>query len=131
MRVEVYFNLHKRMFSVRALEGERKGRVIDHVHECAVKGARFVVSQAGRERVLREQKKNVHAYVRGGLVEDSGDYIKTMAKLANDAETLRHVRYDPYRFSSFVDGVTLQPVHEAEVCLLLRLPNGIPAMFAV
>ena len=30
IRVEVYWNLHKRLFSVRALEGEHKGRVIEH-----------------------------------------------------------------------------------------------------
>ena len=32
IRVEVYWNLHKRLFSVRALEGENKGRVIDHAY---------------------------------------------------------------------------------------------------
>jgi len=131
MKVEVYYNLHKRLFSVRALEGERKGRVIDHVHECAIKNAKFVVSEAGRQRVLREKCKNVHAHARGELVEGTNSYLTLIGALANDAGALRAVKYDPYRFSSFVDLDTEEPVHEAEVCLLLRLPNGIPAMFAV
>ena len=33
MRVKVYFNLHKKLFSVVAMEGASKGRVIKHVSE--------------------------------------------------------------------------------------------------
>ena len=131
MRAEVYFNLHKRLFSVRALEGEHKGRVVDHLPECAIRGAKFVVSEAGRQRVLREQKKNVHAYVRGELVEDSGDYIKTMAKLANDAGTLRALKYNPYMYNSFVEESTEEPIYEAGVCLMMRVLDSHPVMFAV
>jgi len=133
MRVEVYFNLHKRMFSVRALEGENKGRVVDHLPECAVRDAKFVVSEAGRQRVLREKCKNVHAYVRGELVEDSqsDDYIKTVAKLANDAGTLRTVKYNPYMYNSFVEVDTEEPIYEAGACLMMRVLDSHPVMFAV
>ena len=67
MRVEVYWNLHKHLFSVRALEGEHKGRVIDHSYGVRLSNATFVSQPAGRERVRREGKKNVHAFVRGHL----------------------------------------------------------------
>ena len=60
MKIEVYWNLHKEMFSVR-----HKGKVIAHVACINVKDAKFVVQKAGRERVLREKKKNVHAFIRG------------------------------------------------------------------
>ncbi|SVD12165.1 uncharacterized protein METZ01_LOCUS365019, partial [marine metagenome] len=42
MRVEVYRNLHKGCFSVRALNGEDKGRVIDHVQSIMLRDATFV-----------------------------------------------------------------------------------------
>ena len=67
IRVEVYWNLHKRLFSVRALEGENKGRVIDHAYGVRLSDATFVSQPAGRERVRREGVKNVHAFVRGHM----------------------------------------------------------------
>ena len=60
MRVEVYYNLHKNVFSVR-----HKGRVIQHTKMAVIKDAEYVVRPAGRAKVLREGKKNVHAFVRG------------------------------------------------------------------
>jgi len=64
MRVEVYRNLRNGLMSVR----ECGGRVLTHEHDVFIRGARFVVGPMGRERVLREGQKNVHAYVRGELV---------------------------------------------------------------
>ena len=64
MRVEVYFNLHKKTFSVRSC---RTGRVIHHTDKVHIANPEFVVRKAGRERVLREGKKNVHAFVRGDV----------------------------------------------------------------
>ena len=67
MRVFVYFNLHKKCLSVKALEGESKGRVIAHADSVELVNATFKVSQAGRQRVLRERRKNVHAGVVGTM----------------------------------------------------------------
>ena len=94
MRVEVYRNLHKNCFSVRALSGENKGRVIDHVQSIMLKDATFAVQPAGRERVLREQRKNFHAFVRGTITD----------------QPIQHgvpVRYNPYLNNAFViyDGI--------------------------
>jgi hypothetical protein len=88
-RVEVYRNLHKNCYSVRALNGENKGRVIDHVQSITLKDATFVVQPAGRNRVLREQRKNVHAFVRGTTTD----------------QPVKHglsVRYDPYLNDAFI-----------------------------
>ena len=60
MKVEIYYNLHKNVFSVR-----HKGRVIQHTSMAVIKDAEYVVRPAGRAKVLREGKKNVHAFVRG------------------------------------------------------------------
>lgn len=130
MRVGVYFNLHKRMFSVRAMDGENKGRVVRHLPECAVRDVKFVVSEAGRQRVLREQKKNVHAYVRGELVDESKGYVRTVLSLAENAGTLRMLKYNPHMYNSFVEVDTEEPVHEADVCLL-QVIDGYPEIYAV
>ena len=60
MRVFIYYNLHRRCWSVKALEGENKGTVIAHCESALLSGCVMKVSEKGRQRVLREKKKNVH-----------------------------------------------------------------------
>jgi hypothetical protein len=98
MKVFVYFNLHKHCFSVKALEGVNKGRVIAHTHDIELLAPRFKVSEAGRQRVLREKRKNVHAGVVGWYMPYALFY-----KFEDDSKTV-DVRYNPYVYSSFVDG---------------------------
>lgn len=87
--VRVYFNLHKRLFSVQEkVNGSWK--VVKHVEGVVLKNARFIVSEKGRQRVLREGRKNVHGYVEGFLF-DYGGPLTT------------RIRYNPYKYDSFVD----------------------------
>jgi hypothetical protein len=65
------------------------------------------VSEAGRQRVIREQRKNVHAGVKGELVWTDTDSRQSGTVLGNK------VTYNPYKFKTFVDQQTLQPVHHA------------------
>ena len=98
MRVYVYFNLHKKVWSVRALEGARKGRVIAHRTDLELADCTFKVSEPGRQRVMRERRKNVHAGIVGTLLTSPAPEPLT-----------RRITYDPYRFSTFVDADTLEP----------------------
>lgn len=86
-KVYVYRNLHKKCYSVKSL---RTGKVIAHVDDITLINVQFKVSPAGRERVLRERRKNVHAGVVGYVARASmlGDSIRVM--------------YNPYKFSGFV-----------------------------
>jgi len=111
MRVEVYYNLHKEMFSVRALEGANKGRVIKHTNEIALEDVKFVVRESGRQKVLEEKRKNVHAFVRGTWVDDV------------EFETNGLATYNPYRYSTFVNKETQEPVYEAKAVLMLNYPT--------
>lgn len=79
-RVYAYRNLHNGLFSLW-----HKGKVIAHVPEVHLDDAKFVVREAGRKKVLREQKKNVHAFVVGT--------VNHGAKPASDAVP---VTYNPY-----------------------------------
>ena len=110
MKVFVYFNLRKKVFSVKALEGAEKGLVVAHRKQLIVDRAEFVVSEAGRQRVLRDQRKNVHAGVRGHWAP----YIDG----SSDWADLTPVTYDPYLYSTFVEKTTLVPVHTARFVVL-------------
>jgi len=91
MKVDVYYNLHKKCLSVR-----HKGKVIRHCDSVIIEGAKFIVSQRGRERVLQEKRKNVHAYVRGELKEGPDTKCRAWHLVG------RRVFYDPYKYDSFV-----------------------------
>lgn len=116
-RVDVYWNLHKQLFSIR---NTTTGRVIDHATEVWVENADLVVQPAGRDRVRREGKKNVHAFVRGNL------YSATMTVRGPSPSFegyLPHhrVSYNPYENDTFVSRVTGQPVTSASMVQLLKI----------
>ena len=106
-RVQVYRNLHKTdgghvWFSIK-----RGGVVVAHTTRVAIRDVEFRVNEKGRQRVLREKKKNVHALVTGcfwGIGEcgtvDGSFY------------------YNPYNCETFVDadGEPLSRVRRAYLC---------------
>ena len=112
MRVYVYYNLHKHCFSVRALEGPQRGRVVEHCRNILLEHVQFKVSAAGRARVLREQRKNVHAGAVGHVVSDLNSYADRVRSCS------RAVTYNPYKYSSFVFKDTEQPCLESRTALL-------------
>lgn len=75
-----------------------KGRVIAHRDNVLLFHTTFKVSQAGRERVLREKRKNVHAGVCGNWF-DSGNDDVTLSSVKERGEL---VTYNPYKYTSFV-----------------------------
>ena len=95
---KVYYNLHKHCLSIMF-----KGKVLEHSSEFFLKDVEFRVSQAGRSRVLREKRKNVHAFVCG--IPDDGWGVD---------QTERRVTYNPYKYNSFVYADTLEPVYKAK-----------------
>jgi hypothetical protein len=98
MRVFVYRNLTRKCWSVKALDGPKKGRVIAHPVEIVLADATFKVSEAGRQRVLRQRQRNVHAGIVGTLCD------------APDSLTpAEEVCYNPYRAPTFTsrDGTPL------------------------
>ena len=124
MRVFVYFNLHRKCLSVKALEGERKGRVIAHADMVVLDNVTFKVSEAGRQRVIREQRKNVHAGVVGEL--ESMGINTTMLSIAEALYS--PLKYNPYKFDSFVHAVNETPVRNAKRAIIASR-NGRGAIF--
>lgn len=97
MKVFVYYNLHKHCWSVKALAGENKGRVIHHAAVVTLRDVVGKVSEAGRQRVLKEKKKNVHAGIVGTLVSVD---IPPPLEMMNIP--MRELTYNPYKYRSFV-----------------------------
>jgi hypothetical protein len=106
LKVFVYFNLHKKVFSVKAMEGINKGLVIAHTNNIELLNVAFKVSQAGRNRVLLEKKKNVHAGVVGAF--KSFEQVNT--------SELKTAYYNPYKTKTFLDGD--QALHTADYAVL-------------
>jgi hypothetical protein len=98
MKVYVYFNLHRKCFSIKALEGPKKGRVVAHRDKVLLYGGTFKVSEAGRQRVLRERKKNVHAGVVGEWVGSVDDEL-TIERIVYNGTP---ITYNPYKYNTFV-----------------------------
>ena len=81
------------------------------------------VSQAGRQRVLRERAKNVHAGLVGTLRWCQGNDDKVgLARPELPAMTdnpVTTLSYDPYRWSTFVRLPDERPVARAACCQVL------------
>lgn len=107
MKVKIYKNLHNNLYSIMACQGHNKGRVIGYADRILMRDVRFEVRQSGRERVLAEQRKNVHAYVVGTLINALGyvvrlENIPEEMQLPFEHDCTAKVLYNPYRFKSFV-----------------------------
>ena len=90
--VSVYRNLHNRCYSVT-----QRGRVVAHARTLRLKDVTFLVREAGRQRVLAEKKKNVHAFVKGHLVSDTDTDTAQL-------DLTSRVSYNPYKAPFFVCG---------------------------
>ena len=66
MRVQVYRNLNNGLISIQDLS---TGLVLGHASAIDLQEASFIVREAGRQQVIREQRKNVHAFVRGKVID--------------------------------------------------------------
>ena len=97
MRIRVYRNLRRKCYSIQA-----DGRVIDYAPTLWLQNVTFLVSEGGRERALREGRRNVHAYAVGEVCEDPG--ISAQGS---------EVRYNPFRWRTFVDARTHKPIRSA------------------
>ncbi|UJJ74803.1 hypothetical protein [Bacillus phage BM-P1] len=102
-RSKVYYNLHKHTFSV-----QQKGLVVLHLDMVVMSDAEFRVNETGRQRVLKEKRKNVHAFVNGSLSLDMEDVDSSY----------REATYNPYLYDSFVDKETGQRINKADKVIL-------------
>jgi len=94
--VDIYRNLTKQCWSVR--QGAVVKGHISYDKEFVVRNADLVVSEKGRQRVLRQKQKNVHAFVRGLL---SPPIPPPECKSKEGGLKERRITYNPYTRKTF------------------------------
>ena len=100
--VEVYRNLHNGMWSIR---DSKTKQILAHATAVLLHSPTFHVQPSGRDRVRRERRKNVHAYVKG-------KYIPPTLQPPTEFDTLyKETTYDPYNDDYFM--ADCEPIFQA------------------
>ncbi|MFD1136561.1 hypothetical protein [Paenibacillus urinalis] len=102
-RLLIAYNLHKKCLSIRDYQTKR---VIDYRACIVLCNVNFIVHQKGRERVLKERKKNLHAFISGYYYADLQSEIKEVPK--------HKAYYNPYKTKSFVNKETMEVLRTAK-----------------
>lgn len=111
-KVRVYRNLQTGKLSVIGKNVNGTKSVIAHVENVALGNSDFIVSEKGRQRVLRDKRKNVHAFVEGNLIHWDWDSDKI-----KDGEK---VTYNPYKYNNFVFKETEKPIKSAMLTVISK-----------
>jgi hypothetical protein len=98
--VKVYWNLHKNCLSV-----QQDGLVKCHADGISLKNFKTVVNASGRDRVRRENRKNVHAFIKGNV------YLKGERPLPFP---LCPLAYNPYKDDHWIEKETGKHVDSGE-----------------
>ena len=114
-RTYVYRNLRRNCLSLM-----QQQLVVGHAQAVILTDVEFRVRPSGRQKVLEQKQKNVHAFAVGKLSVVSNQLLAEelfFASLRNGASplTTEHcklitVSYNPYRFGYFFNVETLEPV---------------------
>jgi len=89
--IRVYYNFRRKLFSVQA-KVNNKWVVVEHTNSIVLRNAIFKVSEAGRQRVLKQKRKNVHAFIIG----ERFPFIPKSFVYRDE------VSYNPYKGPNFV-----------------------------
>lgn len=91
MKVRIYYNFRKKIFSVQEkVNGSWK--VTEYTNDIFLRNVEFKVSEAGRQRVLKDKRKNVHAFILG----ERFPFIPKSFVYRDE------VSYNPYKGENFI-----------------------------
>lgn len=105
---QVYFNLNKKVWSVKQKNAEGKWRVIGHFDSILAKPLKWKVQEGGRKRVIRDKQKNVHAWIECELVTTN----------TNKHYHGKEISYNPYYAGYFYTTSDMAPVNPESHSLL-------------
>jgi len=91
-KVFIYKNLHKDCWSVK-----QDGLVKMHTHDLSLFDCSFRVNAKGRDKVLKEKRKNVHAGISGYIDIDWDE-----DGVSREGQQTKLAMYNPYKYKSFV-----------------------------
>jgi hypothetical protein len=96
--VQVYRNLNaQQLFSIR---DRKTGLVLAHGDRFLVGDVTCKVREGGRQRVIKEGRKNVHAFLN----------CIYLGECKLDVKHLDELYYDPYKHSTFINKRTFEPI---------------------
>lgn len=104
--VRVFKNPRRGCYSIM-----QNGRIMASAKQIRLRDAEFTVRESGRQRMLRENRRNVHAWVVGELV----DFLHPEAADSLEQLSGRNATYNPHRYASFVDRETETPLSRADL----------------
>lgn len=109
-KFRIYYNFHKKLFSVQEkVDGSWK--VVEHVKDIYLRNVKFKVSEAGRQRVLKEKRKNVHAFMLG----ERWPFIP-----ASSLRVFDEVSYNPYVGPNFMVKTEHKPLDYAKYVAIVH-----------
>ena len=112
--LRIYRNLHKNGFSIQKYVKNKKGYRVKAVHPILLlSSVSTKVYETGRQKVLREKSKNVHAFILCDNARLLGGEI-----LPSDIDGLKEVYYNPYKYKCFVYSDTKENVVDVDWVLM-------------
>ncbi len=103
--VRVYWNYKHHCYSLF-----QKGAVRASAIEILLENVEFRVRETGRQRMIRENRKIIHAYAEGYLIDHvHPSESRTMASLDG-----RTIFYNPYKYATFVEAESCAAVLRAD-----------------
>jgi hypothetical protein len=102
-KVRIYRNLHKKLYSVQEKVNGR-WKVVEHTNNINLINVTFKVSEAGRQRVIKEKRKNVHA----AMIGERFPFIPKSFVYRDE------VSYNPYKSPYFMAKSEDKPLDKAK-----------------
>jgi hypothetical protein len=117
-KVDVYWNLKCDKYS---LLDRSTRRVCARKPQVRIQNAQLIVNPKGRDRVLREKRKNVHAFIRGEMSEE-------WCEIPEDAI---QIHYNPYRAPYWTKSDLKTEICEVAEVWCITSEQNTPQVFAI
>lgn len=112
MIAQVYFNLHRRCWSIRSSVTHRVINKLEPPRYLVIlTDVTFKVNETGRQRVIRERRKNVHSFACGTLVDPQ-------TAVGRFKECVVPLSYNPYKAGHFIRTDTGEAVYACKLLLM-------------
>jgi hypothetical protein len=108
LTTRIYRNLQTGTMSLQQ-KVNKSWLVVGHVTNAAIEYPKFHISQSGKLRVIREQRKNVHAWIEGRLIG-----------ITADSSGLEEIHYCPYTSETFLWKKTGDPIESTSLFVVIN-----------
>lgn len=107
--IRVYKNLHKNCYSIQQ-KINNTWKVIEYSNEIILENCSFKIYENGRQKVIKEKRKNVHAFI-------CGEKLNLNSKQIN-INNLVTISYNPYYSDSFYIKDSKEKIKSAKIIIL-------------